>query len=34
MGDRAGAKEILQEVIREGDSDQQAQAKTLLADLG
>jgi pilus assembly protein FimV len=34
MGDRAGAKEILQEVIREGDADQQAQAKTLLADLG
>ena len=34
MGDRAGAKEILQEVIREGDSDQQAQAKALLADLG
>ncbi|HET6492688.1 MAG TPA: FimV/HubP family polar landmark protein, partial [Burkholderiales bacterium] len=34
MGDRAGAKEILQEVIREGDADQQAQAKALLADLG
>lgn len=34
MGDKAGAKEILQEVVREGDSDQQAQAKLLLAGLG
>ncbi|MBI4204221.1 MAG: hypothetical protein HY527_04275 [Betaproteobacteria bacterium] len=34
MGDKAGAKEILQEVVKEGDSDQQAQAKLLLAGLG
>jgi pilus assembly protein FimV len=34
MGDRAGAKEILQEVIKEGDAEQQTQAKTLLASLG
>jgi pilus assembly protein FimV len=34
MGDRAGAKEILQEVIKEGDAEQQAQANTLLASLG
>jgi pilus assembly protein FimV len=34
MGDRDGAKEILQEVIKEGDAEQQVQAKTLLASLG
>jgi pilus assembly protein FimV len=34
MGDRDGAKEILQEVIKEGDAEQQAQASTLLASLG
>jgi pilus assembly protein FimV len=34
MSDKAGAREILQEVIREGDSDQQSQAKALLAGLG
>jgi len=34
MGDQAGAKEILQEVIKEGDAEQKAQAKTLLASLG
>jgi len=34
MGDRDGAKEILQEVIKEGDAEQQAQANTLLASLG
>lgn len=34
MGDRDGAKEILQEVIKEGDAEQQAQAKTLMASLG
>jgi pilus assembly protein FimV len=34
MNDKAGAREILQEVVREGDSDQQSQAKTLLAGLG
>jgi pilus assembly protein FimV len=34
MGDRDGAKEILQEVIKEGDAEQQAQATTLLASLG
>jgi len=34
MGDKGGAREILQEVVREGDSEQQAQAKALLAGLG
>ncbi len=34
MGDRDGAKEILQEVIKEGDAGQKAQAKTLLDSLG
>jgi pilus assembly protein FimV len=34
MGDKDGAKEILQEVIKEGDNDQKAQAKTLLDSLG
>jgi pilus assembly protein FimV len=34
MGDRDGAKEILQEVIKEGDGDQQAQARKLLESLG
>jgi pilus assembly protein FimV len=34
MGDKAGAKEILQEVVREGDSEQQVQAKALLTALG
>ena len=34
MGDRAGAKEILQEVIKEGDAEQKVQAKTLLDSLG
>ena len=34
MSDKAGAQEILQEVIREGDPEQQAQAKALLASLG
>jgi pilus assembly protein FimV len=34
MGDRDGAREILQEVIKEGDADQKAQAKTLLDSLG
>lgn len=33
MGDRAGAKDILEEVIREGDAEQQAQAQQLLAKL-
>lgn len=33
MGDKAGAREILQEVIREGDAEQQAQAQALLAKL-
>ena len=30
MGDKDGAKDILQEVIKEGDAEQQAQAKKLL----
>ena len=34
MGDKDGAKEILQEVIKEGDGDQKSQAKTLLDSLG
>jgi pilus assembly protein FimV len=34
MGDKDGAREILQEVIKEGDGDQKAQAKTLLDSLG
>jgi pilus assembly protein FimV len=34
MGDKDGAREILQEVIKEGDAEQQAQAKTLLETLG
>ncbi len=34
MGDKDGAKEILQEVIKEGDGEQKSQAKTLLDSLG
>lgn len=34
MGDHAGAKEILQEVIKEGDAEQKAQAQALLGSLG
>jgi pilus assembly protein FimV len=34
MGDKDGAKEILQEVIREGDPEQQAAAEKVLASLG
>jgi pilus assembly protein FimV len=33
MGDKDGAKDILQEVIKEGDTEQQAQAKQLLETL-
>ena len=33
MGDKDGAKEILQEVLNEGDSDQQSQAKKLLESI-
>jgi pilus assembly protein FimV len=33
MGDKDGAKEILQEVIKEGDAEQQAEAKKLLGSL-
>jgi pilus assembly protein FimV len=33
MGDKSGARDILQEVVREGDKDQQAQAKKLLDSL-
>jgi pilus assembly protein FimV len=33
MGDKDGAREILQEVVREGDSDQQTQAGKLLESL-
>jgi pilus assembly protein FimV len=34
MGDKDGARDILQEVMREGDTEQQAQAKKLLGSLG
>ena len=34
MGDKDGAREILREVIKEGDTDQKSQAKTLLDSLG
>ena len=34
MGDKDGAREILQEVIKEGDTGQQAEAKQLLDTLG
>jgi pilus assembly protein FimV len=34
MGDKDGAREILQEVIKEGDAGQQAEAKKLLESLG
>jgi len=34
MGDRDGAREILQEVIKEGDADQKAQARTVMDSLG
>ncbi len=34
MGDREGAREILREVIRDGDEQQQKEAKALLAKLG
>ena len=31
MGDKDGARDILQEVVKEGDAEQQAQAKKLLS---
>ncbi len=34
MGDKEGAREILQEVLKEGNQDQQDDAKGLLAELG
>jgi pilus assembly protein FimV len=34
MGDKDGAKDILQEVIKEGDAEQQAQARKLLDTIG
>jgi FimV-like protein len=33
MGDNDGAKEILREVVEEGDAEQQTQAKALLRNL-
>jgi pilus assembly protein FimV len=33
MGDKDGARDILQEVVREGDTEQQTQAKKLLGTL-
>jgi len=34
MGDKDGARELLSEVVKEGDAAQQAQAQQLLASLG
>ena len=34
MGDVEGAREILQEVLHEGDDQQKAEAKSLLAKIG
>ncbi|MBI2510008.1 MAG: hypothetical protein HYV99_08615, partial [Betaproteobacteria bacterium] len=34
MGDKDGAKEILKEVVKEGDAEQKAQAQSLLDNLG
>jgi pilus assembly protein FimV len=34
MGDREGAREILQEVVQEGDDDQKADAQQLIAEAG
>lgn len=34
MGDREGAREILQEVVDEGDADQKAEADKLMAEVG
>ena len=34
MGDKDGARELLNEVLREGDAAQQGQAKQMLAKLG
>jgi pilus assembly protein FimV len=34
MGDKGGARDILQEVLREGDSEQQLKARQLLESLG
>jgi FimV-like protein len=34
MGDKQGARDILGEVLKEGDSAQQAQAQKVLSSLG
>ncbi|HUN70392.1 MAG TPA: FimV/HubP family polar landmark protein, partial [Burkholderiales bacterium] len=34
MGDKDGARELLNEVVKEGDAAQQGQAKQMLAALG
>ena len=34
MGDKDGARELLNEVVNEGDAAQQGQAKQMLAKLG
>ena len=34
MGDKDGARELLKEVVKEGDSAQQQQAQTMLQALG
>jgi pilus assembly protein FimV len=33
MGDKDGARDILQEVVKEGDAEQQSQARKLLGAL-
>ena len=34
MGDLEGARELLQEVVKEGNADQQASARTILERVG
>jgi pilus assembly protein FimV len=34
MGDKEGAREILQEVLKEGSPEQQEEARTLIAEMG
>ena len=34
MGDKDGARELLKEVVKEGDTAQQQQAQTMLTALG
>jgi pilus assembly protein FimV len=34
IGDKDGARELLEEVMRNGDADQQSKAKSMLSQLG